>query len=261
MGLIGHGAIGSVVARSLREGAVPGAVLTGVLDPRHPPPDVPVKSTRNLIECADIIVEAAGPSALQAVAHAALSAGRTLVVLSVGAFADPAMWRLLEDNHEGEMLLCSGALGGLDIIRAARLAGPVRSARLVTRKKPVALLQPWMPGEQASALRQLRAEDEPIKLFEGPAREAATLFPQNLNVAASAAVAVGGWDIVSVKLFADPSATCTVHELEADTSVGMYHIRIQNQPSPGNPATSRIVPYAVLRTLRDLTASAGARFG
>ncbi|MGH3321007.1 MAG: aspartate dehydrogenase domain-containing protein [Streptosporangiaceae bacterium] len=261
VGLVGHGAIGSVVAESLRDAAVPGAVLAGVLDPERPARDVPVDDVDELVARADIIVEAAGPDALRAVAEKVLAAGRTLVVLSIGAFTDPPTWRLLEEDHAGEIVLCSGALGGLDIIRAARLAGPVNSARLVTRKKPTALLQPWMSDEQASSLRGLREEEAPASVFAGSARDAARLFPQNLNVAASTAVTVGGWDVVSVELLADPSATHTVHELRVDTAVGAYHIRVENLPSPSNPATSGVVPYAVLRTLRDLVGSGAPRFG
>lgn len=260
VGLVGHGAIGSVVAAALRKGEVPGAVLSGVLASSRPARDAPVRDVGTLIARTDIIVEAAGADALRTVAPEVLSAGRTLVVLSVGAFADPGTWRLLEEDHPGEIVLCSGALGGLDVIRAASLAGPIASAHLVSHKKPVALIQPWMSEERVAALRELRDGDEPIRVFAGPAREAATLFPQNLNVAASVAVAAGDWDVVSVEMFADPSAPCTVHEVEARSPVGAYRVRAENLPSPSNPATSRIVPYAVLRTLRDLTASA-ARFG
>jgi aspartate dehydrogenase len=80
----------------------------------------------------------------------------------------------------------------------------------------------------------------------------ARLFPRSTNVAAAVALAVGAWDVVEAVLLADPAATLTRHEIAATGPAGEYRFEIRNRPSPRTPTTSEIVPYAVLRTLREL---------
>jgi aspartate dehydrogenase len=112
-----------------------------------------------------------------------------------------------------------------------------------------------MDERQARRLRDLKPGDEPVVLHDGPAREAAERFPKNANVAAALALAAGDWDIVHVRLVAVPGATLTRHVVEFAGPVGQYRFELANLPDPGNPATSGLVPYAVLRTLGDLRAS------
>ncbi|GAA3951332.1 hypothetical protein GCM10023085_37480 [Actinomadura viridis] len=268
VGVLGHGAIGAKVAGVLRAGGVPGAELTAVLrrdgrDGRDgravgggADAGVPelVRDARELAEAADVVVEAAGQDALRRYGPGILDAGRDLVAVSVGALADDVLFTRLR-RAPGRLLVCPGALGGLDVVRSAALGGPLRSVRLTSAKKPASLVQPWMDAGLAERLRALAPGQEPVVLHDGSAREAAARFPRNANVAATLALAAGDWDIVRVRLVADPGAALTRHVVEFAGEVGEYRFELAHLPDPANPATSGLVPYAVLRTLGDLSAS------
>jgi aspartate dehydrogenase len=257
VGVIGCGAIGSVVADALHRGDVPGATLVGVCT--RSPVDTPVGSSLGidaLIERSDLIVECASHSAV--VAHGAriLSAGVDLLVTSIGALADDELHACLRTTGPGRLLLSTGALGGVDLLRAAALGGPVDAVHLTTTKAPLVLVQDWMDD---AMVEQLRAGDRRVVVFDGPAREAATRFPRSANVAAALSLAAGGWDRVAVRLVADPTAEVTTHHIEFEGVVGRFATTVENRPDPSNPASSAIVPFAVLRAIGD-EAAASWRF-
>jgi aspartate dehydrogenase len=250
--VLGYGAIGRVVARELLAGAVPGATLECVVN-RSPVPGVPVPqmSLAQAVEAADLVVECAGPAALLEAIQPVLSAGRDLVVSSVAGLLDPRMAGRLDALGPGRLRCTHGALGGLDLLASAAAVGDLERAVLRTTKKPVALVQPWMDEVET---RRVRDAEEDVLVFAGTAAEAASLFPQSLNVAAALALAVGNPDVVRVELHADPAAEFTAHRIEASGPLGSYVFEVQNRPTPENPRTSAVVPYSILRTLSGLTA-------
>jgi aspartate dehydrogenase len=259
VGLIGYGALGSSLARLVCD--QPNLRLGGVLALNCPDHPQAADDIETLIQRSDVIVEAAGPSALQAYASTILESGRTLIACSVGAFLQEGLWRLLtESPPTGRLILSTGALGGLDMARAVGLADAATTIALRTSKKPRALVQPWMDDAMVTRLQRLGADDAPVEVFSGQARDAARLFPANLNVAAALALAIGDPDRVSVTLSADPRAVRTTHHIDMESSLGVSSFAIQNRPMDTNPATSAVVPWAVLRCLRDLAASNSFHF-
>jgi aspartate dehydrogenase len=104
---------------------------------------------------------------------------------------------------------------------------------------------------------RLLAATAPVEVFSGGAREASKWFPRSLNVAATVAFAVGDFDLVRVRLHADPGAELTSHVIEAEGPSGQYRFEIRNQPSPDNPRTSGVVPFALLRSLAALVGRPG----
>jgi aspartate dehydrogenase len=251
----GGGAIGGVVARALRAGEVPGAELNGVITRNAPSRLLPV-TLADALESADLVVEAAGQEALAEIAPQVMRSRARLLVVSVGALRDEATFRLLASAPPGRVHLATGAVGGLDLLRAAARLGPLRSVRIVTAKKPAALVQPWMSGDEAAALRNAAG---PVEIRRGPAREIARLFPQSTNVAASVALAAGDWDTVEAVVVADPGPPLTSHVITASGAAGEYRFEIRNQPSAANPKTSAVVPYSVLSAIADI-AGAGWSF-
>jgi aspartate dehydrogenase len=245
--VLGRGAIGGPLARALRDGAVPGARLAGVITRgAEPPADLPALTLADALAVADLVVEAAGQDALAELGPKVLAAGKDLLVVSTGALADDAVFAALTEPRQGRLHLSSGAVGGLDLLAAAGLMGPWRSVCLTTTKKAATLVQPWMSPEQA---RQVREADQPVELMRGPAREVARSFPKSANVAASVALAVGAWDVVEAAVVADPAASLTSHVITAEGAAGRYRFEMCNHPSPTTPTTSGIVPYAVLRSI------------
>jgi len=248
--VLGYGAIGQLVASRLADGAVPGARLAGVVNRSEvaAPPARQI-SLAEALRFSDVVVECAGQDALRKFGPLVVASGRTLVVSSVGALADPRVAADLLDGP-GRVHCTHGAVGGLDLLAAASDAAPFDGARVRTTKRPVALVQPWMDEDERTGIL---GASRPRLVFRGSPRDAASKFPASLNVAVTVALAVGPQTEVEVELFADRDAELTRHEIAAWGPVGRYSWRIENRPSVDNPRTSAVVPYSILRTVARLT--------
>lgn len=248
--VVGCGAIGGTVARALAAGEVPGAELAGVVHGDGvDPPGLPVCDVDTALRDADLVVECAGQSVLARLVPRVLGGGKDLLVVSVGALADDVVFDAVTRPSAGRVYLCSGAVGGLDMLSAAARMGPLTSVRIVSTKAPRGLVQSWMDGTEAA---RLRTAAEPVELMRGPARKVTAAFPKSANVAASVALAAGSWDVVEAAVVADPAVRRSSHVITAEGRAGSYRFEITNQPSERNPASSGVVPFAVLRTIADL---------
>lgn len=243
--LIGLGAIGGEVARGLAERGHEVGVLLRAGSVRQL-----AEGFRRLATPGDCLgfgpalaIEAAGHGAVAEFAAMLLEAGVDVLVSSVGALhEDRLLASLLEAARRGgsRIILPSGAVAGLDHLRAARGAAEV-AVRYVSRKPPSAWADELArrglpPGELA----------EPLTLYAGPAREAARLFPANLNVAATLAIAGVGLDATEVEVVADPAARGNTHEVRVTSALGDLELSSLNRPSPANPKTSAIVAASIL---------------
>lgn len=191
----------------------------------------------------DFIVEAAGHGAVAEIGPAALSAGVDLMISSVGALVDGDLHaHMTEAARSGgsRLTLLPGAIGGLDILAAARLSGLV-SVTYVSRKPPAA----WA-GTPAESLIDLPSVTRPTVFFEGSAREAARDFPKNANVAATVALAGLGLERTRVRLVADPeTAGCNVHEIAFQSAATDVTLRIEGRPAASNPKTSATTGFSL----------------
>ncbi|MCY3575733.1 MAG: aspartate dehydrogenase [bacterium] len=248
VGLIGCGAIGSVVARELSQGAVEGAELTAVFDlvVDHP---LRVVDRDSLLSRSDVVVEAAGHAALREHGVAVREAGTDLLVVSIGALADGDLEARLRKADGGRLFLCTGAIGGFDILRAAMLLGPLEEVAITSTKPAVALSRPWMDEAVQNSLAN---GAEPVTVFDGPAREACSLFPESANVTATLSLATVGFDQVRVQMVGDPAATRVRHVVAASGVAGTYELSFENAASPDNPRTSAVTAYSVLRAVGDI---------
>ena len=193
----------------------------------------------------DLVVEAAGHHAVHQYAQACLAAGLSFVAVSVGAMADEAFFQQLcqAAEHSGAKLIFpSGAIGALDYIRAVRDL-PDTQVVYESRKPPSA----WADELQRLGIAQPLTED--VVLFDGHAREAALRYPQNLNVAASLALAGTGFERTQVRIVVDPQAKGNTHRVHATGAFGEMHADITNRPSPDNPKTSWVVGLSLLATV------------
>ncbi len=253
VGVLGHGAIGAVVAGELAAGRIDNAELAGVGLRAGRVGEVlatgPAIEVDELIERSDLVVEAAGQAAFAAHGCDVLTAGRDLLAVSTGALADESVFASIAAAGPGRLYLCSGAIGGIDMIRAARELGPIREARITTTKKPAGLVQKRMSEAEAT---DLLAVTERTVLFDGRVEELVTLFPSSTNVAATTALAIGSWDVLRGTVVADPAATLTSHVIEVEGASGRYRFEMVNEPSVEHPRSSAVVPWAVVRSLRDL---------
>lgn len=171
----------------------------------------------------DIVVECASPQTLGDWGPRILAAGIDLAPLSLTAFCDPQTERRLLEAGPGKLDMPPGALGTLEILRAARLGG---LKRVVYRQIKSPAMWARTP---AAALADLGAIAERRVFFEGSARAVARLFPHNLNVAVGAALAGLGLDRTELQLIADPATDATQHELDFDADPGACRLRIDGR--------------------------------
>ena len=194
----------------------------------------------------DLVAECAGHGAVRQYGALVLAAGVDLIVVSVGCLADDALMQALEAAGRrggAQMILPAGAVGGIDVLAAARLSG-LESVTYTGRKPPLA----WR-GTAADRLVDLGALTEAVTFYEGSARDAARDYPQNANVAATVALAGAGFDATRVHLVADPALTRNVHEVTVRAGCGDFTIRLEGRPSPLNPKTSLTAGFSMARAV------------
>ncbi|MGE3245250.1 MAG: aspartate dehydrogenase [Beijerinckiaceae bacterium] len=193
-----------------------------------------------------LVVEAAGHGALCQHGPAALASGTDLIVTSVGALADDALRNALDEASERSGALYNiipGAVGGLDILAAAKLSGLTRVV-YTSRKPPAA----WA-GTAAEKMTDLTSITHETVFFRGDAGQAARMFPQNANVAATIALKGAGFAATQVELVADPAVSRNVHELNVEAGSADFTIRIEGRPAPGNPKTSLTTAYSLAQSI------------
>lgn len=241
--LVGCGALGTAIARGVAQ--MHGASLT-LFDVDHHKATVlaretlapVVKTLDEGLKDAELVVEAASQAALKDLAPKVLARGRPLIALSVGALVDAPfleeVTRLAREKG-GRLLVPSGALAGLDAVRAAAEGG-LDEVTLVTAKPPAGF--------------GLKDVTEPRVLFEGAATEAVKQYPKNVNVAAALSLAGVGFEKTRVKIVADPALTENTHTVVARGAFGRLECRVENRPSPLNPASSHLASLAALALVR-----------
>ncbi|WP_298952478.1 aspartate dehydrogenase [uncultured Methylobacterium sp.] len=245
--IIGHGAIGRDLAGALaaRDGYAlaivlrPGSASAAAVDPAC----AVLHDEAALARFAPaLVVEAAGAGAVRDWGPAVLGLGVPLLLSSVGALHDDALHQHLVAAAQAagtRLYLPSGALAGLDYVRAARGAPNLR-VRYESRKPPAA----W--ADELARLGRAAAPDSAVTLFEGHARDAAARYPANLNVAATLALAGAGFEETGVRVVADPAAPGNTHTIRVTSDLGDLALTVANRPSPDNPKTSWIVSRALL---------------
>jgi len=257
VGIGGLGAIGLPVARWLA-GRPPGLALAAISarDQKRARErletagiEAPVVPADALAERAQVVIECLPAAAFDSIAVPAVRAGRTLLVLSVGALLDRLA--LVEEARRtgARIIVPTGALLGLDAVRAAA-QGKIHSVTLVTRKPPGGLVGAPYLKERGISLEGLAA---PLRVFAGTAREGARGFPANVNVAAALALAGIGPDATALEIWADPGVTRNCHSIEVDADSARLSFAIENVPSE-NPRTGRITALSVVAAMRKLTA-------
>ncbi len=216
VGVIGCGAIGTIIAGAFKNGIVEcdelilydhkaekARILQNELK-------IPTKVVDNLEEMIKlkpkIIVEAASQEAVKEYLDEILASKIEVIVMSVGA--------LLELGVKSKKVhIPSGAIGGLDAISSAELAG-IEEVMLTTRKNPDAL-------DLDVTMKKV--------IYEGAAEEAVLLYPREMNVAATLALLTHPKKVL-VKVIADPDVERNVHEIHVKSN-GNLEICPSNLPT------------------------------
>ena len=238
VGIIGCGAIGTLIAEAVERRIVIcdelilydfDAKKSDVLKNSLNFPVTVVASLDEMLKLEPkVIVEAASQQAAREYVERVVSAGIDLIVMSTGA--------LLDLNVQSSKIhVPSGAIGGLDALSSAALAG-VDEVVLTSRKNPRAF---EMNNREAKVV------------YEGSAEEAARLYPREMNVAATLALTVKPVK-VSVQVVSDPAVQRNTHEFQVKWRFGEMFLRFANEPHPENPRTSALAAWSAIKLLQSL---------
>jgi aspartate dehydrogenase len=238
VGLIGCGAIGTLIAQAVERRIVKCDELI-LYDHNGEKAEKLKKSLRfpatvvsGLVELLKlrptVIVEAASQQGAKEYINQILAADIDMIVMSTGA--------LLGLNVQSSKVHTpSGAIGGLDALSSAALAG-IDEVALISRKNP-----------KAFELSNKKA----MLVYEGSAEEAAKLFPREMNVAATLALTVKPAK-VRVQVLSDPTVQRNTHEIRVKWRFGEMFLLFANDPHPQNPSTSALAAWSAIRLLKTL---------
>jgi len=268
IGLLGCGTMGGEIAGAVASGGVRNARIVAVHDPDvprataaagllDPAPEICATVDDLLaMEEVDLVVECASQAALKVHGLTILSAPKHLLMISSGALADARLFAAMSEaavRNGRQFIVPSGALGGIDAIRAARHL--LDEVTLVSTKRPDAF-----SGAPGFARWEGVEFHGPQVIYEGTVTEAVSLFPANVNVAATVGLAGLGPERTRVRVIADPDAPGNVHEVRARGECGEFSFRLVNRPHVRNPKTSHLAVLSAIEALRAFC-EPGPRFG
>src|SRR3981081_921762 len=249
----GLGAIGIKIVEALDRG-IDGLVLAAVSvqNPakhqqflaglKQPPAILPMEC---LSDVSDILIECAPSKLVRSIVAPFVSSGKTAIVLSAGALLENEDLIELAKQNGGQIVVPTGALIGLAAVTAAA-EGKILSVRMETRKPVTGLAGAPYLVENNIDIERIT---EPLKIFDGTAREAAKGFPANLNVAVALSLAGIGPDRTKLEIWADPTLTRNTHRIEVESDSARFSMSIENIPSE-NPRTGLITDISVIAYLR-----------
>jgi aspartate dehydrogenase len=255
VGIAGLGAVGLEVAKRLVAG-VPGLTLAAVAvrdvdKAQRALPQVgdsiSVCKMTELANTCNVVVECLPPALFRDIAVSAIDRGRIFIPLSVAQLLENG--DLIERARQkgARIVVPTGALIGLDAVRAAA-EGTIHAVKMVTRKPPAGLEGAPYLRDHGISVRGLK---EPLKVFEGSARDGARGFPANVNVAAALSLAGIGPDRTQLEIWADPNVTRNTHTISVDADTARFTMTIENVPSE-NPRTGKSVAPSTVAALRAL---------
>ncbi|MFW6110842.1 MAG: aspartate dehydrogenase domain-containing protein [Thermoproteota archaeon] len=235
LGIIGCGAIGTLIASAVEDGTIPCDDLilydykTEKAQQLQKSLNRQVKVVESLDELIlnspEVIVEAASQKAVKDYINRILTEDIPFVVMSVGGLLG------LDIPHKN-VYIPSGAIGGLDALSSAQLAG-IDQITLTTRKNTS------------------DTQSQEKILYEGTAEEAATRFPKRMNVAATLALTTQP-EKVKVRVISDPTVDRNIHEIKVKWKQGEMHLKFSNDPHPENPKTSALAAWSAINLLKNL---------
>lgn len=238
IGLIGCGAIGTLIAQSIEKKMVLCDKL--ILFDSIKEKAIELKESINfptiVVENLDqmlnlkptIIVEAASQKAVKQYIKQITSQEIKFIIMSSGAL-------LGSDYKAKNLFVPSGAIGGLDAISSAALT-KINKVILSTKKNPKAFDM---------------NNTKPKIIFEGTAQEAAKRFPRSMNVASTLSFIVRPAK-VQVQLISDPTIKRNTHEIKIEWQYGEMQLRFSNDPHPENPRTSALAAWSAIQLLKKL---------
>lgn len=258
--LLGCGAIGTQIAQAIDSGEIP-AILTHVYDSNpsrckelsaklKTPPEIVENFHLLSSQPIDLVVEAASQDAVRDAGLSVLQNRKDLMIMSAGALLDESVFEIISDacrDFHRNVYLPSGAIAGLDGLKSVK--GEITDVCLTSTKNPRSL-----KGAVFFESSDINPDtiSQPTIIFEGTAKQAVSLFPANINVAALVSLATIGSEKTRVKIVADPNTDKNTHHITAEGSFGRMSLEVQNVPDASNPKTSRLAVLSAIEKLRQI---------
>lgn len=256
IGIVGCGAIGSRIAKSVQKELKNTCELTGVHDIDEDKAFNLVKelgimnrlktTLPELIKSCDCVVEAVNAKDTREIVRQALKAKKSVLAMSVGKLLNAHDLFNLAKKNNCHILLPSGAIAGVDAIKAASLA-TIKKITLTTRKPPSGFRNNPYFIQKKIDLSRIKKE---TVLFDGDADTAVKLFPQNINVAATVSLASQANRKMRVRILTSPRYHVNSHEIEMEGDFGKMFTRTDNVVCPDNPKTSYLAVLSGIQTLK-----------
>ena len=264
--IIGCGAIGREIALSIDARKIPNCELSILFDTdstklRSLHKDLNTKPSgifddfdklvaSNDYHNVSLVIEAASVKAAHTYGPAILKQGKNIMIMSIGAFSDPAFYetiiQLITDS-DNNVFLPSGAIGGADIIRSVK--NYIDEVTIVTTKSNKSLKgAPYFYNKDID----IDNIKEKKVIFIGNAVDAIKEFPSNVNISALVSLAGIGFKKTRVKIIVDPNILTNKHEIQVNWKFGSFQITVENMPSPDNPKTSYLAILSAIECLRGI---------
>ncbi len=256
IGFIGCGAIGSRLAKSVKQDLKTYCTIAGLYDviPEKPlslasnlkiEKKLIKKSVTQLIKSCDFIIEAIASTETTKIIRQVVRAKKNILIMSVGKVLNAQDVFKLAKKNQTNILVPSGAISGLDVIKSVG-ADNISNITLTTRKPPSGLSQSDYLTRKGINIDQIKAE---TVIFDGTVDQAVELFPRNINVAATIALASGLKNRIRIRIITSPKFKVNSHEIEVYGKFGHLTTRTDNVVCPDNPKTSYLAVLSAMQTL------------
>jgi len=257
IGFIGCGAIGSRLAKSVKQDLEPSCAIAGLYDviPEKPlslaselkiEKKLIKKSLTQLIKSCDFIIEAIASAETTKIIRQVVRAKKNILIMSVGKVLNAHDIFKLAKKNQTNVLIPSGAISGLDVIKSVG-ADNISNITLTTRKPPSGLSQSDYLTKKGIKIDQVKSE---TVIFDGTVDQAIELFPRNINVAATIALASGLKNRIRIRIITSPKFKVNSHEIEVFGKFGHLTTRTDNVVCPDNPKTSYLAVLSATQTLK-----------
>jgi aspartate dehydrogenase len=264
IGLIGCGAIGRFLSKSIDQGKVGKCELVAIYDnvpsqvkelydimrhkPRIDPTIDPLIDDPNI----DLVFEAASPEAVKEYTEKVLSSEKHIIIMSSGALVDREFRRKIErlaDSKGKHIYLPSGGVVGIDGIKSAGLVEVFECSIVSTRT--VSSLRNSVFAKHRNF--DLDSIETPTVVYEGTAEEAVNLFPHDVNSMATVGLAWGFPEKTMVRIVADPSIEGNLHQILLKGTFGQFEMSIRNTLAPESGKTAFITALSAVAKLKKIT--------
>ncbi|MBQ7826540.1 MAG: DUF108 domain-containing protein [Clostridia bacterium] len=252
-GVVGCGFLGGIVIDAYCKGLLPDYELTGVYS-RTMEDAVKASVAADCACCADVdtliamkpdyIVETASVEFVRENAVRILESGISLVLISIGAFADSALYEAAKAaaiRGGAKIHLASGAIGGFDVLRTVSLMAKAQNLPEASSIETHTGCKGFIP----TPVWEDALLTEQKTVFTGNAKEAIATFPRRVNVAVATSLATTGPEVTNVIMHSVPNWQGDDHKITAEIDGVKAVVDIYSR-------TSAIAGWSVVALLRNL---------